>query len=148
MGVSGCGKSSLALAIAQDQGGNMLEGDAFHPATSQEKMTKGIPLTDQDRTGWLQSLGKALAQSTASTVVLSCSALKKKLPRHLAQLQTQLALRLPRHQPRNRFSTRLVPRRGRWSLFPRHAGRQPVCHARSANRRSWRVNRGCECALA
>ena len=77
MGVSGCGKSSLALAIAQDQGGNMLEGDAFHPATSQEKMTKGIPLTDQDRTGWLQSLGKALAQSTASTVVLSCSALKK-----------------------------------------------------------------------
>ncbi|MEN9670313.1 MAG: hypothetical protein RL018_590 [Pseudomonadota bacterium] len=77
MGVSGCGKSSLAQAIAQDVGGTMLEGDSFHPIASQEKMAQGIPLTDQDRAGWLQSLGEALASNHGSPVVLSCSALKK-----------------------------------------------------------------------
>ena len=77
MGVSGCGKSSLALAIAADLSCDMLEGDAFHPAASQEKMAQGTPLTDQDRAGWLQSLGEALVQNADKTVVLSCSALKK-----------------------------------------------------------------------
>lgn len=77
MGVSGCGKSSLAIAIAQDLGGSMLEGDAFHPATSQEKMAQGTPLTDADRAGWLITLGEELARHNDANVVLSCSALKK-----------------------------------------------------------------------
>lgn len=77
MGVSGCGKSSLAVAIAQGLGGTMLEGDTFHPAASQEKMAKGTPLTDQDRAGWLVTLGQELARSGDKPVVLSCSALKK-----------------------------------------------------------------------
>jgi gluconokinase len=76
MGVSGCGKSSLAEAIAQDLNGHMLEGDEFHPAASQEKMAQGTPLTDQDRAGWLIALGEALANSPGNTF-LSCSALKK-----------------------------------------------------------------------
>ena len=65
------------MAIAQSLACNMLEGDAFHPAASQEKMAQGTPLTDQDRAGWLQSLGEALVQNADKTVVLSCSALKK-----------------------------------------------------------------------
>jgi gluconokinase len=77
MGVSGCGKSTLAQAMAQDLGCTMLEGDAFHPAASQEKMAQGTPLTDQDRAGWLVSLGEALARCTDKHIVLSCSALKK-----------------------------------------------------------------------
>jgi gluconokinase len=76
MGVSGCGKSSLAEAMAQDLACPMLEGDAFHPAASQEKMAQGTPLTDQDRAGWLIALGEALANSPGN-IVLSCSALKK-----------------------------------------------------------------------
>lgn len=76
MGVSGCGKSSLAQAIAQDLMCNMLEGDAFHPAANHHKMAQGIPLTDLDRSGWLAALGAALAASEHG-VVLSCSALKK-----------------------------------------------------------------------
>ena len=76
MGVSGCGKSSLAQAIAQDLDGTMLEGDVFHPAVSQEKMARGTPLTDQDRAGWLIALGEALANSPGN-IVLSCSALKR-----------------------------------------------------------------------
>lgn len=77
MGVSGCGKSSLAQAIAQDLEGTLLEGDVFHPAASQEKMAQGTPLTDQDRAGWLVTLGEALARRTDEHIVLSCSALKQ-----------------------------------------------------------------------
>ena len=77
MGVSGCGKSSLAQAIAQDLDGTMLEGDVFHPAASQEKMARGTPLTDQDRAGWLVTLGAELARCNGESIVLSCSALKK-----------------------------------------------------------------------
>jgi gluconokinase len=55
----------------------MLEGDTFHPTTSQVKMAQGKPLTDQDRAGWLITLGEELARSTDASVVLSCSALKK-----------------------------------------------------------------------
>jgi gluconokinase len=76
MGVSGCGKSSLAIALAEDLDCSMLEGDAFHPAASQTKMAQGTPLTDQDRAGWLVALGEALA-SNSGNIVLSCSALKK-----------------------------------------------------------------------
>jgi gluconokinase len=76
MGVSGCGKTSLAAAIAEALNYPMLEGDLFHSAASQAKMTNGIPLTDADRAGWLKDLGQQLADSTQG-VVLSCSALKK-----------------------------------------------------------------------
>jgi gluconokinase len=62
--------------MALDLACPMLEGDAFHPAASQEKMAQGTPLTDQDRAGWLIALGEALANSTGN-VVLSCSALKR-----------------------------------------------------------------------
>lgn len=55
----------------------MLEGDTFHPTASQEKMAQGTPLTDQDRAGWLVTLGEELASCTDKSIVLSCSALKK-----------------------------------------------------------------------
>ena len=55
----------------------MLEGDVFHPAASQAKMAQGTPLTDQDRAGWLVTLGAELARFNGESIVLSCSALKK-----------------------------------------------------------------------
>lgn len=76
MGVSGCGKTSLAAAVAVELGCAMLEGDLFHPATNQAKMSQGIALSDADRAGWLADLGQQLAANKTS-VVLSCSALKK-----------------------------------------------------------------------
>jgi gluconokinase len=76
MGVSGCGKTSLAAAIAEALNYPMLEGDVYHSAASQAKMANGNPLTDADRAGWLQELGQQLAANTDG-VVLSCSALKK-----------------------------------------------------------------------
>lgn len=76
MGVAGCGKSSLGVAVAQAQGLPLIEGDDHHSPASREKMSQGIPLTDADREGWLATLGQLL-QGHPQGAVLTCSALKK-----------------------------------------------------------------------
>lgn len=76
MGVSGCGKSAVGEAIAKQLGLPLIEGDAFHPAANIEKMSRGLPLTDEDRAGWLAGLGRELQQRPQGAV-LTCSALKR-----------------------------------------------------------------------
>ncbi len=76
MGVAGCGKSSLAAAIAQAAGMTLMEGDDRHSSASREKMRQGIPLTDADRAGWLADLAQALHDRPRG-VVLTCSALRR-----------------------------------------------------------------------
>lgn len=76
MGVSGCGKSSLAAAAAERLGIPLIEGDAFHPESNQAKMRAGIALTDADRDAWLTMLGEQLKQRP-NGAVLTCSALKR-----------------------------------------------------------------------
>lgn len=76
MGVAGCGKSSLGAAVAAAEGLPLIEGDDFHSPASRDKMSRGIPLTDDDRGQWLQVLGEQLA-SHPQGVVLTCSALKR-----------------------------------------------------------------------
>ena len=76
MGVSGCGKSSLGAALAASLGLPLIEGDDFHPEANVEKMSAGIPLTDADRAGWLDTVGQALANASHGAV-LTCSALKR-----------------------------------------------------------------------
>lgn len=80
MGVSGCGKSTVAEAICQRTGAYLIEGDAFHPPENIRKMSAGIPLTDADRQGWLDRLAlEAVNQLRVSErVVLTCSALKRR----------------------------------------------------------------------
>lgn len=79
MGVAGCGKTSVAEALAARIGGRLIEGDAFHPPANIAKMRAGIPLDDADRYGWLTRLGVELAGSVAAgeRPVLACSALKR-----------------------------------------------------------------------
>ena len=76
MGVAGCGKSAVGQRIAQGLGLPLIEGDEFHPASNVDKMRQGLPLTDQDRAGWLQRLGQELARHPGGAV-LTCSALKR-----------------------------------------------------------------------
>lgn len=76
MGVSGCGKSSLGLALSQALELPLIEGDDFHPAANVAKMRAGIALTDADRAEWLRTLGAELAGHTQGAV-LTCSALKR-----------------------------------------------------------------------
>jgi len=76
MGVSGCGKSSLAAVLAQKMPVRRIEGDDYHSASNRTKMSQGIALTDADREGWLASLSGLLRQ-TPPNVILTCSALRK-----------------------------------------------------------------------
>ena len=75
MGVSGCGKSSLGAALAEQLGMPFFEGDALHPAANVEKMRSGIPLTDDDRWPWLTSVAQSLGERESA--IVSCSALKR-----------------------------------------------------------------------
>lgn len=78
MGVSGSGKSTIGAKLAQSLEWDYLEGDSFHSAANVEKMTAGVPLTDQDRAPWLQAIGDAVQalRQDGRCVVVACSALK------------------------------------------------------------------------
>jgi len=80
MGVSGCGKTSVASALCERMGWRLIEGDAFHSEHNVRKMRAGVPLDDDDRKDWLDRLGVELANATATgqPAVLTCSALKRR----------------------------------------------------------------------
>ncbi len=75
MGVAGAGKTTLAAALAERFGGAYLEGDDFHPAANVEKMSRGEPLSDDDRAPWIDALAGAISKEQAGLVFASCSAL-------------------------------------------------------------------------
>ncbi|KAL1891885.1 hypothetical protein Sste5346_007431 [Sporothrix stenoceras] len=80
-GPAGCGKSTVALHLANSLNLPYVEGDEFHPAANIEKMRNGIPLTDADRWDWLTALREESMRQIASgrhEVVMTCSALKRK----------------------------------------------------------------------
>ena len=85
MGVSGCGKTTVAEALAEALEGTYLEGDSFHSLEAKAKMGGGIPLTDEDRWPWLDQMARAASAEVAfgHTPVLSCSALKESYRRYL-----------------------------------------------------------------
>jgi len=75
MGVSGCGKSSVGIALAEALGARFIDGDDLHPEANKAKMGAGIPLDDSDRWPWLDLVGQELAEGSAT--VIACSALKR-----------------------------------------------------------------------
>ena len=75
MGVTSCGKSTIGAAIAAHFGIPFIEGDKLHPPENIEKMSAGIPLTDDDRWPWLHEIGSTLSGEEGR--VASCSALKR-----------------------------------------------------------------------
>lgn len=79
MGVSGCGKTTIASRLAETIGGIFLEGDDFHPPENKKKMAQAIPLTDGDRIPWLNRLVEEVRSvlETGKSPVLACSALKQ-----------------------------------------------------------------------
>jgi len=87
MGVTGSGKSTIGRELAGRLGWVFLEADDFHSSANKEKMRNGVPLTDVDRTPWLDAIHEALwAQKDAGRdVVLGCSALKEEYRRRLTQ---------------------------------------------------------------
>jgi carbohydrate kinase (thermoresistant glucokinase family) len=80
MGVSGCGKSTVAAALAQRIHARYVEGDALHPTRNVEKMAAGVALNDDDRAPWLLRIADELSQARQANqaLVVTCSALKRK----------------------------------------------------------------------
>ena len=77
MGVSGCGKSTMASALSQRLGLEMVDGDDLHLPESVAKMRAGVALQDADRWPWLDRIGAYLAQAHDPGRVVACSALKR-----------------------------------------------------------------------
>lgn len=79
MGVSGCGKSTIAVGIAEAMELPFAEADRFHPEANVAKMAAGTPLTDQDRWPWLSDLSAWMASQAdlGQSTVMACSALKR-----------------------------------------------------------------------
>jgi len=77
MGVSGCGKTTVGTALAQNLGVRFIDGDTLHPETNIKKMASGQPLNDDDRAPWLADVGRTLGTATDATII-GCSALKRK----------------------------------------------------------------------
>jgi len=79
MGVSGSGKTTVAEALAREFDAEMIEGDEHHPKANVEKMRAGIPLTDEDRRPWLETLADLLRDrhDRGRRTILACSALRR-----------------------------------------------------------------------
>ena len=77
MGVSGCGKSSVASLLSEALDYRFIEGDELHPQANIDKMTQGIPLQDEDRWPWLDRIGAELEKAKDESVIVTCSALKR-----------------------------------------------------------------------
>lgn len=87
MGVAGCGKSRVGMAVAAASRRRFVEGDHFHPPKNVDKMRSGAPLDDNDRADWLRRLADELTRGAVAgeQLVLSCSALKKRYRDSLRQ---------------------------------------------------------------
>ena len=87
MGVSGSGKTTIARALAENTGGVWLDADDFHPEENKRKMSAGIPLNDDDRWGWLDTLRLELKnrEDAKAPVFLACSALRESYRQRIAK---------------------------------------------------------------
>ena len=74
-GVAGCGKTTLAAALAQALGLGFRDGDDLHPEANKAKMAAGKPLTDADRDGrdvvvaWMHDLGLEVVVDAVGNII-------------------------------------------------------------------------------
>jgi gluconokinase len=86
MGVSGCGKSTVAARLAKRLGWDLAEADTFHSAANVEKMRSGTALTDEDRWPWLDAIAAWIgaARTQNRSCIVACSALKRRYRERVA----------------------------------------------------------------
>jgi gluconokinase len=110
MGVASCGKTTLGEALATRLKVPFVEGDKLHSAENVAKMSKGIPLTDQDRWPWLGRVGETLAGSTGA--IASCSALKRIYRDRIAESAGRPVAFLLLHGDKALLQKRIANRKG------------------------------------
>lgn len=84
MGVSGCGKTLTGVRLANELKVPFFDADDYHSRANVEKMAAGIPLTDEDRLGWLDELAELMWREKDG-LVLACSALKRAYRKRLQE---------------------------------------------------------------
>ncbi|CAG2169446.1 unnamed protein product [Oppiella nova] len=87
MGTCGCGKTTYAELLVNRFQCQYIEGDLLHPKANVDKMSAGIPLTDDDRWGWLTSIRDTYVQKArevaakgvdrSGIIIVTCSSLRK-----------------------------------------------------------------------
>jgi gluconokinase len=79
MGVSGSGKTTIGILLAETLGWQFQEGDKLHPPENVAKMSAGHPLTDADRLPWLRRIAETIDgwRARGQSGVVTCSALKR-----------------------------------------------------------------------
>lgn len=81
-GTCGTGKSTVGKLLEEHYKTSYLEGDDVHPQANIDKMANNIPLTDDDRWGWLKQISEQSTQLALQNPnkisVVSCSSLRKK----------------------------------------------------------------------
>ena len=84
-GVSGAGKTTIGQLLAEEFGWRFYEADDFYSQANTDKMRQCVPLTDEDRWPWLESLRQVIKRCLAAgeNAVLACSALKEAYRRRL-----------------------------------------------------------------
>lgn len=85
MGVTASGKTTVGQRLARKVGWPFYDADEFHPPANIAKMSRGEPLTDDDREPWLGALHALIAQHSGDgpSAVVACSALKERYRRTL-----------------------------------------------------------------
>jgi gluconokinase len=78
MGVAGAGKTTIGQLLAAQLHWFFADADAYHSPANVAKMRAGVPLTDEEREPWLETLRTLISGWIASgqNAVLACSALK------------------------------------------------------------------------
>lgn len=78
MGVSGSGKSTIGELLSTRLDIPFYDSDLFHPPANIEKMSKGIPLNDDDRQPWLQAIHDFVVKELPNgSLIIATSALKE-----------------------------------------------------------------------
>lgn len=65
MGVSGSGKTTVGEMFAAKYAFEFCDADDLHPPANVEKMSCGVPLTDEDRAPWLEAVRRFAAEFLA-----------------------------------------------------------------------------------
>jgi gluconokinase len=113
MGVSGSGKSLIGAAFARALGIDFVEGDDYHSAENVQRMSREVPLTDDDRVRWLRSLAVRIRETkdAGTGLVMTCSALKRSYRDVLRAQASELRFVFLRGPPAL-LAERLASRRG------------------------------------
>ena len=107
MGVSGSGKTTIGKLLAERFSLRFFDGDDYHSKNNVQKMSRGEPLTDEDREDWLASLAELI--QSERPIVLACSALKTEYREYLSKSDIGLRfvfLDVPFEVAENRLASR------------------------------------------